>query len=97
MSNMLLVRANYLDGNFQWKTGDIEIEDGRLLRVGENLSFPEDELAVDCSGYTIIPGFVDIHIPAVRVPIPVMELGKILTIWPDFCCRRGLLLSVLPR
>ena len=59
---MLLVRANYLDGNFQWKTGDIEIEDGRLLRVGENLSFPEDELAVDCSGYTIIPGFVDIHI-----------------------------------
>ena len=47
---MLLVRANYLDGNFQWKTGDIEIEDGRLLRVGENLSFPEDELAVDCSG-----------------------------------------------
>ena len=59
---MLLVRANYLDGNFQWKTGDLEIEDGRLLRVGENLSFPEDELAVDCSGYTIIPGFVDIHI-----------------------------------
>ncbi|MEG1427237.1 MAG: N-acetylglucosamine-6-phosphate deacetylase, partial [Oscillospiraceae bacterium] len=58
---MIIINANYLDENFQEQTGDIEIADGRILRVGKALSHPSEDLAIDCTGYTIVPGFVDIH------------------------------------
>ena len=60
---MLLIHANYLDENFCLAQGDIEIQDGRIQRVGKNLPRKEEDLAVDCGeGCTIVPGFVDIHI-----------------------------------
>ena len=60
---MLLIHANYLDGDFQLVQGDIEIQEGRILRVGKDLPRREEDLAVDCEGsYTIVPGFVDVHI-----------------------------------
>ena len=46
-----------------WSRGDIEIEDGKILRVGKDLPRKEEDLAVDCAGsYTVVPGFVDVHI-----------------------------------
>lgn len=63
MFQMLLIHANYLDGDFQLVQGDIEIQEGRILRVGKDLPRREEDLAVDCEGsYTIVPGFVDVHI-----------------------------------
>ena len=31
---MLLIHANYLDENFQLVQGDLEIQEGKILRVG---------------------------------------------------------------
>lgn len=46
-----------------WSRGTIEIEDGKILRVGKDLPRKEEDLAVDCAGsYTVVPGFVDVHI-----------------------------------
>lgn len=59
---MFLINAQYLNGEFQLVRGDLEIEDGKIKRIGENLSRKDVDMAVDCQGYTIIPGFVDIHI-----------------------------------
>ena len=60
---MLLIHANYLDEDFRLVQGDIEIEDGEILRVGKDLPRKEEDLAVDCAGsYTVVPGFVDVHI-----------------------------------
>ena len=60
---MLLIHANYLDENFELVQGDIEIQDGKILRVGKDLPRKDEDLAVDCSGsYTVVPGFVDVHI-----------------------------------
>ena len=53
---MLLIHANYLDEDFQLVQGDIEIQEGRILRVGKDLPRGEEDLAVDCEGsYTIVP------------------------------------------
>ena len=60
---MLLIHTNYLDETFQLVQGDIEIQDGKILRVGKDLPRKEEDLAVDCGGeYTVVPGFVDVHI-----------------------------------
>ena len=60
---MLLIHANYLDEDFRLVQGDSEIEDGKILRVGKDLPRKEEDLAVDCAGsYTVVPGFVDVHI-----------------------------------
>ena len=60
---MLLIHAKYLDEDFRLVQGDIEIEDGKILRVGKDLPRKEEDLAVDCAGsYTVVPGFVEVHI-----------------------------------
>lgn len=60
---MLLIHAKYLDEDFRLVQGDIEIEDGKILQVGKDLPRKEEDLAVDCAGsYTVVPGFVDVHI-----------------------------------
>lgn len=60
---MLLIHAKYLDEDFNLVQGDIEIQDGKILRVGKDLPRKEEDLAVDCGGeYTVVPGFVDVHI-----------------------------------
>lgn len=59
---MFLIHASYLDKDFQLVQGDIEIQEGTIVQVGENLPRKESDLAVDCAGYTIVPGFVDVHI-----------------------------------
>ena len=59
---MFLVNAAYLDQDFRLVRGDLEIEGGRIRQVGEKLSWSQNDLVVDCQGYTIVPGFVDVHI-----------------------------------
>ena len=59
---MIFRHARYLNEDFQLVFGDIEIADGKILRAGERLSFREADLVIDCEGYTLVPGFVDIHI-----------------------------------
>lgn len=59
---MFLIHANYLDKDFKLVKGDLEIEDGKILRLAEQLPYSQDDMVVDCEGYTIVPGFVDVHI-----------------------------------
>ena len=59
---MLLIHANYLDEEFRLVQGDIEIQDGKILRIGKDLPRRPEDLAVDCEeGYTVVPGFVDVR------------------------------------
>lgn len=59
---MFLINAAYYDKDFHLAHGDIEIDGGRIRQVGGKLAYKKEDLAVDCGGYTIVPGFVDIHI-----------------------------------
>lgn len=59
---MFLINASYLDRDFHLVRGDLELENGRIKNVGEKLSYTAEDMAVDCEGYTVIPGFVDVHI-----------------------------------
>lgn len=59
---MILIHAKYLDGNFSMQTGDIEIENGKILRVEQQIAYQQEDMVIDCEGYTIVPGFVDVHI-----------------------------------
>lgn len=55
---MILSNANYVDGEFKLKKGDIRIEDGKIKEIGENLIGEE---RIDCTGKYVLPGFVDSH------------------------------------
>lgn len=59
---LYLIHARYLDSEFHLVQGDLKIEDGKIADLGEHLSYGENDMVVDCEGYTIVPGFVDIHI-----------------------------------
>ena len=62
MIAVFLIHANYLDKDFRLTQGDLELEDGRIKAVGKSLSYAKDDTVIDCEGYTIVPGFVDVHI-----------------------------------
>lgn len=59
---MFLINANILNENFELVKSDLEITDGRIRNVGASLPYREEDMVVDCAGYTIVPGFVDIHV-----------------------------------
>ncbi len=59
---MILINANIVDENFVLRKADIEIDDEKILKVEDKIKYSESELVIDCSGFTIVPGFVDIHI-----------------------------------
>ena len=59
---MFLINANVLDDKFCLRKADIEIEDGKIGRLEDSLPYKEEDLVVDCAGYTIVPGFVDVHV-----------------------------------
>ena len=59
---MIFINAQILDGDFRLRKADIEINDERIVRLADTLSYTEQDLVVDCAGYTIVPGFVDIHV-----------------------------------
>ncbi|MCH5352525.1 MAG: N-acetylglucosamine-6-phosphate deacetylase [Acutalibacter sp.] len=62
MRAVFLIHANYLDKDFRLVQGDLKLEDGKIKAVGESLPYSQDDIAIDCEGYTIVPGFVDVHI-----------------------------------
>ena len=62
MSTVFLIHAKYLDKEFRLTQGDLELEDGKIKAVGESLPYTKDDTVIDCEGYTIVPGFVDVHI-----------------------------------
>lgn len=59
---MKLIGAKVLNDNFSFEQLDIEIEDKKIKRVEASMPYTSDEMVIDCSGFLIVPGFVDIHI-----------------------------------
>lgn len=59
---MILKNASIVDDDFKLRKADIEVEDGRITRVGENLSYSDKDLVVESDGFTVVPGFIDVHI-----------------------------------
>ena len=51
---MFLINANVLDDKFCLRKADIEIEDGKIVRLEDSLPYKEEDLVVDCAGYTIV-------------------------------------------
>lgn len=41
---------------------DVLIEDGRVVRIGRELSRSDSPAVLDCSGKYIVPGFADVHV-----------------------------------
>lgn len=59
---MKFINARVLDDSFKFKKLDLEVVDKVITKVQEKIPYSKDETVVDCEGYTIVPGFIDIHI-----------------------------------
>lgn len=59
---MKFINVNLLNEDFKFVKADIEIENGRIKQICDKIAFTADETVVDCEGYRMIPGFVDVHI-----------------------------------
>ncbi len=59
MFDTVIFRGNVIDGTGASPfVADIGIKDGRIAAIGHNL---QGEAVIDASGYTVTPGFIDIH------------------------------------
>ena len=50
----------YRDGRFE--TGDLAIEDGKIVAIGGRVALEADDRAVDLTGCHVLPGLVDVHV-----------------------------------
>lgn len=64
---MILINATYLDENFKFVQGDIEVDEdtNTIKRLAPKLEYAESDMVIDCGGYKIVPGFVDVHVHGV--------------------------------
>ncbi|MCI9224065.1 MAG: N-acetylglucosamine-6-phosphate deacetylase [Acutalibacter sp.] len=59
---MFIINSTYLDKDFNLVKGNIQIENGRITACGSSLPRSDGDTAIDAQGYTVVPGFVDVHI-----------------------------------
>lgn len=59
---MFIINSTYLDKDFNLVKGDIQIENGRITACGPSLPRSDEDTSIDAQGYTVVPGFVDVHI-----------------------------------
>ena len=59
---MIIKNAKIVDEDFVLKKADVEIDDGKILRVQDDISYSDKDLVLDCEGFTVVPGFIDLHI-----------------------------------
>ncbi len=58
---MILKNLEYLNDDFKWDKADIEIEDGRILKIEKSISYSDEDMVVDCEEFKAVPGFIDVH------------------------------------
>jgi imidazolonepropionase-like amidohydrolase len=61
---VIAIRAGTLfDGTSENVVSDVTIlvRDGRIVEVGADVSVPADAERIDLSGWTVMPGFIDLH------------------------------------
>jgi dihydroorotase len=64
MSEKLLLRGGRVVDPSQGLDGiqDVLLADGLIAAVGSDLDAPEDARVVDCSGFVVAPGLIDVHV-----------------------------------
>lgn len=82
---MFIINTKYLDKNFDLVRGDIQIENGKITACGPNLPRTDEDTAIDAKDYTIVPGFIDVHIHGCGgadicdgTPEAVADMGRFL-------------------
>ena len=60
MKTILKGAKFYRDGRFE--TGDLAIEDGKIVAIGGRVALEADDRAVDLTGCHVLPGLVDVHV-----------------------------------
>jgi len=59
--DVLIKKGRILDGTGNsWVWGDVAVKDGRIFRIGKNLSLPAKK-TIDANGLIVAPGFIDVH------------------------------------
>lgn len=74
---MILKNGLVMNEDFQLRKCDVEIEDGKIVKIGDDLQGAE---TVDMSGRYILPGFIDTHIHGaygVRIDDEVPDLSVV--------------------
>lgn len=61
MTRLLITGGTLLDQSGE-RPGDVAVEDGRIVEVGNDLQPGEGELVLDARGCVVSPGFVDLHV-----------------------------------
>ena len=62
MPKVLLTGGRILDPSQNVDTvADILIDDGKVQAMGRDIGRPDHATVVDCSGYVVSPGFIDVH------------------------------------
>ena len=56
---MILSNGTVMDGDFELRQCDIQIKDGKIVKIGQNL---EGDEKLNMTGKYILPGFIDTHI-----------------------------------
>lgn len=57
----IVKNAILVDKNIN-RVGEVKIEDGKIVEIGENLSFDDSYEIIDAKGKTVMPAFVDLHV-----------------------------------
>ncbi len=57
----MLIKNGKIITPFEIVLGDVRVENGKIVEVGENLTVKNDEIVQDVSGNFVTPGFIDIH------------------------------------
>jgi imidazolonepropionase-like amidohydrolase len=86
MSDLLLRHTRLLDvvAGTYLVDHDVLVRDGRIAAVGQGLVAP-DAPAVDLTGRTILPGFIDCHVHLLAV---TADLAALHTAAPMYVARR---------
>ncbi|HEY1023625.1 MAG TPA: D-aminoacylase [Sphingobacteriaceae bacterium] len=60
-ADVLIKNGKVIDGTGNsWYYGDVAVKDGKILRIGKNLTLPATKV-IDAKGLVIAPGFIDVH------------------------------------
>jgi dihydroorotase len=61
MGRTLITGGTLLDQSGQ-RRGDVAVDDGRIVEVGDSLTPRSDDIVLDATGCIVSPGFVDLHV-----------------------------------
>jgi imidazolonepropionase-like amidohydrolase len=88
-----VLRAGALfDGTSETVQRDVTIivRDGRIAQVGRNLAVPAGAEVVDLSGYTVLPGLIDLHTHLTGDPADLgQDRGAFLFRYPERAVLKG--------